>query len=117
MQNLSKLVQSRTLLLGTNNRKKIVELVHLLQPRGFELRSPSDFSEPFDVDETGTTFMENARLKALAQAAHRGLWTIGEDSGLCVEALDGRPGIYSARFSGPNATDQSKNAMLLDLMK
>ena len=106
----------KKLYLGTNNRKKIVELVHLLEPRGFEIRVPGDFPDVFDVDETGTTFFENARLKAISQARHRGLWAIGEDSGLCVPALNGRPGIYSARFSGPGATDQSNNAMLLTEM-
>lgn len=117
MQDISSLLQSKILLLGTNNRKKIVELVNTLEPRGFEIKTPSDFPDAFDVDETGTTFMENARLKAISQAVHRGLWAIGEDSGLCVKALDGRPGIYSARFSGPTATDQSNNVLLLDRMR
>jgi len=109
---LSALAKSQTLFLGTNNRKKIIELVHLLETRGFAVKVPADFSDVFDVDETGKTFMENARLKASSQAKHRGLWAIGEDSGLCVPALDGRPGIYSARFSGVNANDQSNNALL-----
>lgn len=113
---LSALAKSQTLFLGTNNRKKIIELVHLLEPRGFEVKVPADFLDVFDVDETGKTFMENARLKASSQAKHRGLWAIGEDSGLCVPALDGRPGIYSARFSGMNANDQSNNALLLQEM-
>jgi len=113
---LSALAKSQTLFLGTNNRKKIIELVHLLEPRGFAVKVPADFSDVFDVDETGKTFMENARLKASSQAKHRGLWAIGEDSGLCVPALDGRPGIYSARFSGTNANDQSNNALLLQEM-
>lgn len=113
---LSALAKSKTLFLGTNNRKKIIELVHLLEPRGFAVKVPADFSDVFDVDETGKTFMENARLKASSQAKHRGLWAIGEDSGLCVPALDGRPGIYSARFSGTNANDQSNNALLLQEM-
>ena len=113
---ISSLAKNKKLFLGTNNRKKIVELVHLLEPRGFELKVPADFSDTYDVDETGTTFLENARLKAISQAKHRGLWAIGEDSGLCVPALDGRPGIYSARFSGTNANDQSNNELLLKEM-
>ena len=117
MQPISDLVDAKILLLGSNNRKKIVELVNLLEPRGFTLRTPSDFPDPLDVEETGSTFMENARLKAIAQATHRGMWAIGEDSGLCVKALDHRPGIYSARFSGENATDQSNNDLLLQRMK
>jgi XTP/dITP diphosphohydrolase len=117
MQPISDLVDAKILLLGSNNRKKIVELVNLLEPRGFMLRTPSDFPDPLDVEETGSTFMENARLKAISQATHRGMWAIGEDSGLCVKALDHRPGIYSARFSGENATDQSNNDLLLQRMK
>ena len=111
------IAQCNELYLGTNNRKKIVELVHLLEPRGFEIKVPGDFSDVFDVDETGATFLENARLKAISQARHRGMWAIGEDSGLCVPALDGRPGIYSARFSGPEANDQTNNALLLQEMQ
>jgi len=114
---ISDLAQGEKLYLGTNNRKKIVELVNLLEPRGFEIRIPGDFSDSFDVDETGATFLENARLKAVSQARHRGLWAIGEDSGLCVPALGGRPGIYSARFSGSNANDQTNNALLLKEME
>ena len=113
---ISSVAKSNTLFLGTNNGKKIIELVHLLEPRGFEIKVPADFSDTFDVDETGTTFLENARLKASSQAKHRGLWSIGEDSGLCVPALGGRPGIYSARFSGANANDQSNNVLLLQEM-
>jgi XTP/dITP diphosphohydrolase len=116
MQNISDLLQSKTILLGTTNRKKVIELVHLLEPRGFFLKTPADYSEPLEVEETGTTFLENARLKAIAQATHRGCWAIGEDSGLCVVALDGRPGIYSARFSGADANDASNNRLLLSLM-
>ena len=114
---ISDLALCKTLYLGTNNRKKIVELVNLLEPRGFEIRIPADFSDVFDIDETGATFIENARLKAISQAKHRGLWAIGEDSGLCVPALGGRPGIYSARFSGSQANDQTNNALLLKEMQ
>ena len=111
------IAQCKKLYLGTNNRKKIVELVNLLEPHGFEIQVPEDFSDVLDVDETGATFLENARLKAISQARHRGMWAIGEDSGLCVPALDGRPGIYSARFSGPEANDQTNNALLLQEMQ
>lgn len=113
MHNITGLVESRTLLLGTSNRKKIIELVHLLEPRGFRLRTPSDFEDVLEVDETGDTFIANAQLKAVAQAKHRQVWAIGEDSGLCVPALQGEPGIYSARYAGPGATDAHNNAKLL----
>lgn len=113
MHNITGLVESRTLLLGTSNRKKIIELVHLLEPRGFRLRTPSDFDDVLEVDESGDTFIANAQLKAVAQAKHRQVWAIGEDSGLCVPALQGEPGIYSARYAGPGATDAHNNAKLL----
>lgn len=114
---IADLLANRTLFLGTNNKKKILELDSELRPRGFSLRVPSDFTDVYDVDENGTTFLENARIKAAAQAKHRGLWAIGEDSGLCVPSLGGEPGIFSARFSGPGATDASNNALLLERMK
>ncbi len=114
---LSDLFQHRLLFLGTNNKKKILELEKELGPRGFDIRVPKDFDDHFDVDETGSTFIENARIKAIAQAKHRGIWAIGEDSGLCVPVLGGEPGIYSARFSGPGATDASNNSLLLERMK
>lgn len=113
---LRDLLRDRILFLGTGNKKKIVELEQALEPRGYKLKTPSDIPNPIDVDETGSTFLENAKLKAIAQAKHTGLWSIGEDSGLCVVALNGAPGIYSARYSGPNANDAANNALLLEKM-
>jgi XTP/dITP diphosphohydrolase len=107
---------AQPLLLGTSNRKKVLELEAHLVPRGFQLKTPADFPDVLDVDETGDTFLENARLKAIAQAAARGLWAIGEDSGLCVPAIGGQPGVISARFSGPGATDATNNGKLLAVM-
>jgi XTP/dITP diphosphohydrolase len=101
------------MILGTHNRKKCGELRELLVPLGIELKSLAEVEQPLVVDETGTSFIENARLKASQQACHLGEWTIGEDSGLCVPALGGAPGIYSARYSGENATDEMNNAKLL----
>lgn len=91
--------KSKELLLGTTNKKKIVEMNAHLEPRGFRLWSLEDMPKSMDVDETGDSFLENAKLKAVAQAQTHGLWTIGEDSGLCVPALGGDPGIFSARYS------------------
>lgn len=105
---------ARTLVVGSRNRKKIGELVQLLEPHGFQLRTLADFPHAIEVDETGATFAENAALKAVRQASHLGQWVLGEDSGLVVEALDGAPGVYSARFAGPGATDERNNARLLD---
>ena len=111
------LVPGMPLVLGTTNVKKCRELKPVFEPLGFSLQALADFESPLEVEETGTTFMENARLKACQQAQHLGCWTIGEDSGLCVEALDGAPGIYSARYSGPGATDAKNNEKLLDALR
>jgi XTP/dITP diphosphohydrolase len=105
------------LTLGTHNAKKRKELEQLLEPYPVKLRSLADVDNAIEVDETGTSFKENAILKAREQAKHLGCWVLGEDSGLSVQALDGAPGIYSARFSGEDATDQTNNALLLEKLK
>lgn len=105
-----------TLVLGTRNKKKQLELEYLLKPYGINLKSLADFPDAIDVEETGKTFQENAALKATEQARHLGQWVLGEDSGLSVEALNGEPGVYSARFSGDGATDESNNALMLKRM-
>ena len=109
-------IQSKTLLLGTTNRKKIVELRPVLEPLGFRLVDLSSMHNPMDVEETGLTFIENARLKAAAHAKHYGLHTLGEDSGLCVPGLGGQPGVYSARYAGVGAGDEANNDKLLQEM-
>jgi XTP/dITP diphosphohydrolase len=101
------------LILGTHNEKKCAELRGLLRPLGLQLHSLAEVDDAIEVAETGKTFLENARLKACEQAKHLNRWTIGEDSGLRVPFLDGAPGIYSARYSGEGATDESNNAKLL----
>jgi XTP/dITP diphosphohydrolase len=102
------------LVLGTHNRKKGQELIDLLAPWGFECQTLADLSDAVEVDETGATFVENARLKACQQAQHLHRWVLGEDSGLSVDALAGAPGVYSARFSGPGATDETNNQLLIE---
>ncbi len=102
-----------SLILGTHNAKKLDELRQLLGPLGLELRSLAEVDSPLQVEETGHTFLENARLKAVEQAVHLNAWTIGEDSGLCVPYLDGSPGVLSARYSDPGATDERNNEKLL----
>ena len=104
------------LVLGTHNQKKRLELEKLLAPYGFDLKTLADFPDALEVEETGQTFAENATLKATQQAQHLQAWVLGEDSGLAVDALDGRPGIYSARFAGPNATDPLNNQHLLEAL-
>jgi XTP/dITP diphosphohydrolase len=102
------------LVLGTGNRKKAAELVDLLVPLGFELQTLADYPQAVSVVESGQTFADNARLKAAEQAKVLKRWVLGEDSGLAVDALDGAPGVYSARFSGDAASDESNNALLLE---
>jgi XTP/dITP diphosphohydrolase len=105
----------KRLILGSRNKKKLHELVDLLG----DLVPVSDLT-PFvnapDVAETGTTFEENARLKATTVAKALGEWVLGEDSGLCVPALNGAPGVYSARYAGEQGNDAANNAKLLQEM-
>jgi XTP/dITP diphosphohydrolase len=102
------------LVLGTGNRKKGLELVDLLGSVGLTLTTLADFPQAISVEETGDTFAANAALKATVQAMHLGQWVLGEDSGLAVDALKGAPGVYSARYAGPAATDELNNRLLLD---
>ena len=108
---------SRLLVLGTRNRKKLLELTELLAPHGIELKSLADFPSAIEVEESGDTFAANAALKATLQARHLKEWVLGEDSGLCVDALAGAPGVHSARFSGAGASDASNNALLLEKLQ
>ncbi len=102
------------LVLGTANRKKGIELADLFRPLGVELKTLADFPGNFEVEENGDTFAANARLKAAGYAKHLGRWVLADDSGLEVDALDNRPGVFSARYSGPEATDESNNRLLLE---
>jgi len=102
------------LVLGTANRKKGLELAELLAPLRIQVRTLADFPEAIGVAETGATFAENAALKATEQAQHLGQWVLADDSGLCVDALGGRPGVHSARYAGPSAGDEDNNRRLLE---
>ena len=102
------------IVLGTNNRKKGIELAELLVPHGIGVRTLADFDRKPDVIEDGETFAANAAKKAVELATFLGLWVLGEDSGLSIDALDGAPGVYSARFSGEGATDESNNRLMLE---
>ena len=101
------------LLLATKNPKKLRELQELVGPLGVEVVSPADCGGIPDVVEDGSTFEENAAKKATSGARATGTWCIGDDSGLEVDALDGAPGLYSARFAGPEQDDGANNAKLL----
>jgi XTP/dITP diphosphohydrolase len=106
---MSDVDRRRALLVATGNRGKLVEFRELLDTLGLELLTLQDvgLSPP---EETGTTFGENARQKATAAARESGLWTLADDSGLCVAALGGAPGVRSARYA---ATDEERRAKLL----
>jgi XTP/dITP diphosphohydrolase len=96
-----KLALGSTLVVASHNPGKVREIVDLLAPFGFIVKSAAELDLP-EPEETGTTFAENAALKARAAAAGSGLLALADDSGLAVAALDGAPGIYSARWAGPS---------------
>lgn len=100
------------IVVATRNRKKLGEITELLTPYGFQVLCVADFPDVPETVEDGSTFAENAAKKAVEVARYLGRWAIGEDSGLCVDAIGGRPGIYSARFAGEHATDMENNAKL-----
>jgi len=104
------------LVLATGNKGKVVELEALLQPFGWNVRPQSEWHFA-DAEETGLTFIENAILKARHAAQHTGLPALADDSGLAVNALQGAPGIYSARYAGPECNDQDNIEKLLDTLK
>ena len=101
------------LVLGTRNQGKVVELRELLAALPLAICSLADFPDAIAVEETGDSFAANAALKAAEQAKHLNAWVLGEDSGIVVDALAGAPGIFSARYAGPDATDEQNNARLL----
>lgn len=101
------------LVIASGNQGKLRELSALLEPLDFEVHTQSEFNVP-DVEETGTTFVENAIIKARNAAQHTGLPAVADDSGIEVDALQGAPGVYSARFSAPDATDEKNNALLVE---
>lgn len=105
-----------TIVLASRNRKKSGEIAEILSPHGISLVSVAEFSDAPEVVEDGETFAANAAKKASETATFLSQWAIGEDSGLEVDALDGVPGIYSARYSGENADDERNNAKLLDAL-
>jgi XTP/dITP diphosphohydrolase len=104
------------LVLASNNSGKLRELERMLRDTGREVLPQSHFSTP-EVEETGASFVENAILKARNAAVASGLPAIGDDSGLMVDALDGAPGVRSARYAGPDASDEENLAQLLLAMR
>ena len=106
-----------TLWIGTNNHKKLVELRRLLEPLGFTLRTPADLGRPYEPIEDQPDFAGNARKKAELLARLAGGFAVADDSGLCVDALGGRPGVLSARYGGPGLDDAQRVRRLLDELR
>lgn len=98
---------------ASNNAGKLKELRRILERMGHEVKSLRELGITLDPEETGNTFAENARIKAEAFCQASGLPTVADDSGLCVDALDGAPGVYSARYCGHHGDDAANNAKLL----
>lgn len=105
------------LVLASRNPKKLAELREILSGQGVEVVLESDVGVDVDVEETGGTFLENATLKARAVMEATGLPAVADDSGLCVDALNGAPGVYSARYGGPGLDDEARYRLLLENMR
>ena len=103
--------------LATHNPGKLREMSDILSKFGIQVVSPADVGITVDVEETGTTFAENAMLKAKAICEASGLPAIADDSGLCVDALNGGPGVYSARYGGEELDDRGRYMLLLNSMR
>ncbi len=108
---------AKKILLATNNAGKIAELRPMIAELPFDVCGLADFPAVEEVEEAGSTFAENARLKAVGYALQTGLTSLADDSGLEVNALGGRPGVLSARYGGEGTSFESKMKMLLDELK
>ncbi len=105
-------------IIATHNAHKLIEISRILEPLGIEAVTDRELGiELPEVEETGTTFAENAYIKAAAACEFSGLPAIADDSGLAVDALDGAPGVYSARYAGEDATDDERNDKLLEALR
>ncbi len=100
--------------IATKNQKKLKELKRILIPMGFDVLCEADLDKPFlDAVEDGVTFEENAIIKAKSGLNQTGYISVADDSGICVDYLDGAPGVYSARYSGEHGNDEMNNDKLL----
>ena len=105
------------LVLASKNQKKLAEMNCILSQLGIEVCSEAEAGVDVEVEETGTTFEENSLLKAKAVMEASGLPAIADDSGLCVDALNGAPGVYSARYGGEGLDDEGRYRLLLENMR
>lgn len=108
---------TRTLLIATHNNNKFNEIKEILSPYFNQITSLKEIGYFEEIEENGSTFLENALIKAKHIAKIKKTLTIADDSGLCVESLNNQPGIYSARFAGQPTNDKNNNEKLLELLK
>lgn len=104
-------------IVATKNKGKLREFERILAPHGMTVIGMQDMGMDVEIEETGTTFAENARIKAMTLHKLTGKAVVADDSGLCVEALGGRPGVYSARYGGEDTDYPTKIAMLLEELR
>ncbi len=105
------------LVIATKNQHKVREILHVLEPSGVhKVSTLNDYPEIHDIEETGTSFTENASIKARAVCNYTGLPSLADDSGLVIDALNGEPGVYSARYGGPGLDDSGRNLLVLKKM-
>ena len=107
----------KEIMIATSNAHKVEEFREMLEPLGIQVRSLLDLEEKVDIEETGTTFAENAMIKALSVHERLGIPVISDDSGLEVDAMDKAPGVYSARFLGYDTPYEEKNQYIMDQVK
>ncbi len=106
------------ILIATHNKHKLSEMARILEPMGYEVVTDTDLGFTLtEAEENGTTFLENARIKAESGCKESGIPCIADDSGLCVDALNGEPGVFSARYSGKHGDDKGNNEKLLFNLK
>ena len=106
------------ILIATHNKHKLGEMARILEPMGYEVVTDTDLGFTLtEAEENGTTFLENARIKAESGCKESGIPCIADDSGLCVDALNGEPGVFSARYSGEHGDDKGNNEKLLFNLK
>lgn len=109
-------LRSNIVVIATRNEGKVKEFESLFGAKGYKVRSLADYTDLPEIVESGKTFAENARIKAQIISAHLHVPVLADDSGLCVKALGGDPGVYSARYAGDNATDAANNNKLLQAL-
>ena len=110
-------MEDKVIVVASGNQGKIKEFKEMLEPEGYTVKSLSDFPDMPEVEETGTTFHDNAIIKAQAVTDRYGITAISDDSGLEIDALDKNPGVMSARWLGHDTSYDVKNQKVLDLLK